>query len=74
MGRTLPTHCPHGGILDWGDFGDEWSPYRDLCPECVPPSSVDALTREYRMANRDWLEEFHRAWYRLVDLGGATPR
>ena len=23
MGRQLPTECPHGKIVDWGDFGDE---------------------------------------------------
>jgi hypothetical protein len=23
MGRTLPTECVHGRVLDWGDFGDD---------------------------------------------------
>lgn len=61
--RTLPTECEHGRTLDHGDFGDEWEPYRGLCPTCVDPAKVDELTDWYRHANRDWLEPYHREWY-----------
>lgn len=23
MGRTMPTECEHGKVLDWGDFGPD---------------------------------------------------
>lgn len=28
MGRTMPTECEHGNVIDWGDFG----PHPDGCP------------------------------------------
>ena len=35
--RTLPTECPHGVVIDWGDFGpsngEENDPTED-CEEC----------------------------------------
>lgn len=47
MGRTLPTECPHGVIVDWGDFGptcplaleadEEYTEYcldPEWCPSC----------------------------------------
>lgn len=47
MGRMLPIDCPHGLVLDWGDFGpcqdcDEHPGrkcpnYLDSCPECRGP-------------------------------------
>lgn len=32
MGRTMPTECPHGKVVDWGDFGDDWEP--QACDAC----------------------------------------
>ena len=65
MSRTMPIECGHGNILDWGDHANEWTPYADLCPECMPQATVDRLTVEYRLDNRHWLEEHYRWWYRL---------
>ena len=65
MGRLMPVECEHGRILDWGDHGNEWTPYAGLCSECMPRATVDRLTVEYRMNNRDWLEEHYRWWYAL---------
>lgn len=72
MGRYLPTECEHGRTLDHGDFGDEWSPYADLCPDCMPMSTVERLTVEYRANNRHWLEEYHRDYYRMLDEEGPA--
>ena len=63
MGRSMPVKCEHGEMLDWGDFGDEWSPYDGLCGECVPRARVEEMTTWYRAANRHWLEQFHQRWY-----------
>lgn len=43
MGRMMPIECPHGVIVDWGDFGgdDEKHP---ACPACdAIPSTADHL-------------------------------
>lgn len=64
VGRMMPVNCIHGAVLDWGDFGDEWSPYGGLCEECVPADECERMTFAYRMANRHWLEQFHPEWYR----------
>lgn len=36
MGKTFPTECPHGRILDWGDVGDPDNPETAVehCDEC----------------------------------------
>lgn len=37
MARTHPTHCDHGKVIDWGDFGpDENDPTvgTEDCDEC----------------------------------------
>lgn len=38
--RTLPTDCPHGRTLDWGDFGPgpgDGTVGAEHCPECQGP-------------------------------------
>ena len=44
MSRTLPTDCPHGVTVDWGDFGpcqdcsdhgDDDCPNLTDCPDCA---------------------------------------
>lgn len=30
-GRTIPVECPHGAVVDWGDFGPDDA---DRCDEC----------------------------------------
>lgn len=42
MGRTMPTECPHGKVVDWGDFGDDWEP--QACDACdARPSVAESL-------------------------------
>jgi len=50
MGRTMPTECRHGVVIDWGDFGpcvdgcDREHPDTDECPnfqEC-PDCQVES--------------------------------
>ena len=31
-GRQIPEECPHGRIVDWGDFGEPED--AEHCPEC----------------------------------------
>lgn len=33
MGRTMPTECPHGKVVDWGDFGGH-DPKPQPCDVC----------------------------------------
>ncbi|HMG44597.1 MAG TPA: hypothetical protein VK611_24905 [Acidimicrobiales bacterium] len=43
MSRTLPTECPHGRTLDWGDFGpdpDDGSVGAEHCPWCNQPQDL----------------------------------
>lgn len=58
MSRTMPTECPHGVVLDWGDFGpNQDDPQQGVgtCEKC------DA--EEYRIAVRphdeheDWCDD-----------------
>ena len=71
MSRIMPQDCEHGRTIDHGDFGDEWEPYTGLCPECMPADKCAELTEWYRLANRGWLEPFHREWYRRHDEAAA---
>jgi hypothetical protein len=32
--RTMPTFCPHGVCLDWGDFGPDEGPNGEPCERC----------------------------------------
>src|SRR5690606_8766791 len=48
MGRTMPTECDHGVVVDWGDFGpeDEEAP---RCVDCDQEKIVGKLVgREVR--------------------------
>ena len=42
MGRTLPTECEHGTVIDWGDFGPEDGDAPPPCPDCTPMVVVPA--------------------------------
>lgn len=45
MGRTMPTECPHGKILDWGDFGpdhDDGSVAAEQCLICDDLAEIAA--------------------------------
>lgn len=45
MGRMMPFECPHGAILDWGDFGGE--PPNEADPEpCSKCDSEEAAAQE----------------------------
>lgn len=51
MGRTMPTDCEHGGVMDWGDFGNEGRPYDGLCPKCFTPEEIEQMNREFWAMN-----------------------
>lgn len=36
-GRTMPTECRHGRIIDWGDFGPDDPEH---CPDCESRSTT----------------------------------
>lgn len=72
MSRTMPTECEHGKVMDWGDFGDEWDPYKNTCRVCTPARLALELTVWYRLNNRDWLEEFHKRWYEQYDMANKS--
>lgn len=70
-GRTLPTECKHGRIIDWGDFapGDRTEPY---CPDCASKAHKENpwITHHRSLAEsdriieaQDWLLA-ERAWER----------
>lgn len=50
-GRTIPVNCPHGGVWDWGDFGDERRPFDGRCPMCFTPEQNEAANREFWAMN-----------------------
>jgi len=56
MGRYLPTDCPHGGVMDWGDFGNECDPTDGLCPMCFTPDELAEMLAEYRADNVAYLK------------------
>ena len=35
MGRDMPVYCPHGKVVDWGDFGPEDGTRPPKCPDCI---------------------------------------
>jgi hypothetical protein len=47
MGRTMPTECEHGNVIDWGDFGPEDGPLPE-CPECEDRSALVLTEGEWR--------------------------
>lgn len=51
MGRTMPTECEHGKILDWGDFGGPDSTPQD-CDECERKRQLMAIVNEARIRYR----------------------
>lgn len=43
MGRTMPTQCEHGNVIDWGDFGPVYTP-EPTCLQCdAAPRTVFRL-------------------------------
>lgn len=49
MGRSIPTECPHGKIIDWGDFGPD-DGLTEGCDVCdIPPEK----TVEYDTEDQD---------------------
>lgn len=58
-GRTMPYECPHGVVLDWGDFGpdpEDGSVGIGNCAECRADQSAD----------REWWMDFPRTWLDVV--------
>lgn len=59
MSRAMPTECPHGTIIDWGDFGpDDGQP--ETCDECDLRSMTVTV----------WTD--HGQWAARVDHDGPT--
>ena len=74
MGRTLPTECEHGNVVDWGDFGpdDRDEPTCDECEKRWADSVIvpGALLRELRDATWDSTvgSRFDKAVQALIKL------
>lgn len=44
MGRMMPTHCPHGKVMDWGDFGPDDEAEPQPCEACdARPTVAESL-------------------------------
>ena len=49
MSRTMPTECPHGKTIDWGDFGEPEE--TEACELCgIPAGNADAPVGESGIA------------------------
>ena len=51
MSRSMPVDCEHGGVLDWGDFGNESRPFDDRCPRCFTQEDNDRDNAEFWAMN-----------------------
>lgn len=71
MGRTLPTECEHGTIVDWGDFGPcidgcerehpeyvDDCPNFEVCPECVDDTNLQEFDLDYWVVTKAIGEAF----------------
>lgn len=66
MGRTMPTECEHGNVVDWGDFGPEDDDDFPTCDECERERIVGRLVgREVRGDGTEF------ASFRIVN--GSVP-
>jgi hypothetical protein len=44
--RMMPLECPHGKVLDWGDFGEGPGEKCAVCDASTAHDQIDALTAE----------------------------
>lgn len=67
-GRAMPVECPHGAIIDWGDFGqdpDDGIIGAEECAKCdhdaLQGEAIDGLTPDWCLTppGRVWDDEAH---------------
>ena len=47
MSRKLPVECPHGRIIEWGDFAPAAGAEPEFCEKCSPLNVIAGIEREY---------------------------
>lgn len=75
--RTLPTECPHGVVLDWGDFGpssgNEYDPGNE-CRRCDEEAWLTAVARVEKYVKANVSPDFRMVvhWH-LTHFLGLMP-